>query len=182
MAGEIVIRGQEPEDSDAIGRLLIQPGVFPTTLQLPYTPLASRREAAPVPGLYRLVADLDGTVVGSVSLLVNQRARRHHAADLGIAVDERYHGRGVGTALLEAVLALADDWLNLHRVELTVATANAHAVRLYRRYGFEIEGTLRDYAFTDGAYADVFAMGRIRPDRAGGRELDPGIDDAPFAP
>ena len=177
MAGEIVIRGQEPEDSAAIGRLLAQPGVFPTTLQVPYTPLASRRETAATPGLHRLVAELDGDLVGSIGIAVDQRARRRHVADLGMAVDERFQGRGIGTALMDAALDLADNWLNVHRIELTVMCTNAHAVRMYRRFGFEIEGTLRDFSFTDGAYADAFTMGRIRPDRAGGRE----IDDA-FAP
>jgi len=37
------------------------------------------------------------------------------------------------------------------------------ALRLYRNFGFEIEGTLRGYALRDGAYVDVHAMARLHP-------------------
>ena len=162
---EIVIRGQEPSDADAVGRILAQPGVVPGTLQIPYTPLASRQEYANAfsPDLHRLVAELDGQVVGSISLHVNPRPRRRHAADLGMAVDQTFQGRGIGSALLSAAIDLADQWLNIHRIELEVMCSNAHAIRLYERHGFVIEGTLRDFSFTAGAYADAYTMARLRP-------------------
>ncbi len=164
MTGAITIRAQEPEDAAAINRILMQPGVLPTTLQTPYTSLAVRREqvAAQQPGLHRLVAVIDGEVVGSASIQVYQRPRRSHAGDIGLAVDERFQGRGIGTRLLAELLGLADDWLGVRRVELTVAAGNTHAIRLYERYGFRIEGRLREYALTDGVYADVLVMGRLR--------------------
>jgi putative acetyltransferase len=36
------------------------------------------------------------------------------------------------------------------------------AVRLYKKFGFVIEGTLARFAFRDGRYVDVFAMARLR--------------------
>jgi putative acetyltransferase len=48
------------------------------------------------------------------------------------------------------------------RIELTVFADNAGAVALYKRFGFEIEGTHRAYALRDGAYADTFSMARIK--------------------
>ena len=160
----MVIRGQEPEDSDAVGRLLVQPGVVPGTLQVPYTPIASRRAAADMfsPDQHRLVAEIDGQVVGSIGLTVNPRPRRRHTADLGMAVDQDHQGRGIGTALLAAVIDLADQWLNVHRIELTVMATNLSAIRLYERFGFVVEGRLRDFSFTAGAYADALAMARLR--------------------
>lgn len=161
----IVVRGQEPEDSDAVGRLLIQPGVIPGTLQVPFTPLASRRAAADsvTPDHHRFVAEVDGRVVGSIGLVVNPRPRRRHTADLGMAVDQDHQGQGVGTALLAAAVDLADQWLNIHRIELTVMVSNRRAIRLYERFGFEIEGRPRDFSFTAGAYADACSMARLRP-------------------
>ncbi len=38
------------------------------------------------------------------------------------------------------------------------------AVRLYKKFGFEMEGTLRRYAFRDGTHADAYAMARLRSD------------------
>jgi len=50
----------------------------------------------------------------------------------------------------------------LRRVELTVYTDNAPAIALYRKFGFEVEGQLREYAIRDGIYADVLSMARLR--------------------
>jgi L-phenylalanine/L-methionine N-acetyltransferase len=63
---------------------------------------------------------------------------------------------------MQAALDLADDWLNLTRIELSVYTGNAAAVALYEKFGFEIEGTHRRYAFRDGAYVDAYSMARVR--------------------
>lgn len=43
---------------------------------------------------------------------------------------------------MEAAVDLADKWLNLTRFELEVYTDNASAIRLYKKFGFTIEGTL----------------------------------------
>ncbi|MCE9905383.1 GNAT family N-acetyltransferase, partial [Hafnia paralvei] len=45
---------------------------------------------------------------------------------------------------------------------LTVYTDNAGAIALYKKFGFEIEGTSRGYAYRDGQYVDVFHMARLR--------------------
>ena len=36
------------------------------------------------------------------------------------------------------------------------------AIALYRKFGFEIEGTHKAYALRDGRYVDAYAMARIR--------------------
>jgi L-phenylalanine/L-methionine N-acetyltransferase len=78
-----------------------------------------------------------------------------------MAVRDDWQGRGIGTALMEVALDLADNWLNLTRMELSVYTDNAAAVALYKKFGFEIEGTHRRYAFRNGEYADAYTMARI---------------------
>ena len=88
--------------------------------------------------------------------------RRLHAAAIGIAVHDAYAGRGAGSALMTALVALADDWLNIRRLELTVYVDNARAIALYERLGFEREGLHRDYAWRAGAYVDAVAMARLR--------------------
>jgi len=63
---------------------------------------------------------------------------------------------------MEAVLEVADNWMNLRRIELTVYADNEAAQRLYRKFGFEVEGRLRDYAVRDGVFADAMSMARLR--------------------
>jgi len=70
--------------------------------------------------------------------------------------------QGIGSRLLAAVLEVADNWMNLRRVELTVYADNQAAIGLYRKFGFETEGQLRDYAVRDGGYVDVLSMARLR--------------------
>ncbi len=79
-----------------------------------------------------------------------------------MAVRDDWQGKGVGTALMEAVLDLADNWLNLTRIELSVYTDNAAGDALYKKFGFEIEGTHRRYAFRNGEYTDAYSMARIK--------------------
>ncbi|EGH17741.1 acetyltransferase, partial [Pseudomonas savastanoi pv. glycinea str. race 4] len=64
--------------------------------------------------------------------------------------------------LLAAALDIADNWMNMHRVELTVFADNEAAQGLYRKYGFEQEGRLRNYAVRDGVFVDALSMARLR--------------------
>ncbi len=75
---------------------------------------------------------------------------------------DAYAGRGVGTALMAAMIDLADRWLNLKRLQLQVWVDNAPAIALYEKFGFEREGVLRAEGFRDGAYVDALAMARVR--------------------
>jgi len=59
-------------------------------------------------------------------------------------------------------LDIADNWMNLHRVELTVYADNAAAIGLYRKFGFEDEDLFRDYAVRDGQWVDTLSMARLR--------------------
>ena len=109
------------------------------------------------------MAEVDGEVVGNCGLHAAGRGRRRHVANVGMSVRDDWQGRGVGTALLAAAIDIADNWLNYHRLRLEVYTDNAAAIALYRKFGFEVEGTLREDAFRDGRYVDAYVMGRLRP-------------------
>jgi putative acetyltransferase len=78
-----------------------------------------------------------------------------------MAVRDDWQGKGVGSALVRAELDLADNWLGLRRLELHVHADNARAIALYRRFGFEVEGTHRAYSLRDGVYVDSLSMARL---------------------
>jgi putative acetyltransferase len=84
-------------------------------------------------------------------------------AAIGMSVRDDFQGQGVGTALLRAATDMADNWLNILRLELEVYTDNELAVRLYKKCGFVIEGTMTRYAYRDGQFVDVYAMARFKP-------------------
>jgi putative acetyltransferase len=161
---EIAISRAEPDDYEEIWRTYVEPGAQGGTLQLPHPSkeLWRKRLAEFSENDVMLVACVDGAIVGNAALHHQRMLRRSHAMSIGIAVRDDHAGRGVGTALLEALLTIADGWLNVFRLELTVYADNARAIALYRKFGFEVEGTHKAYALRDGRYVDALFMARIR--------------------
>jgi putative acetyltransferase len=161
---DVVIRAIEPEDYQAIKAIYEQPGAYSGTLQMPFpsAQMWKDRTSKPPPGFHVLVACVDEVPVGHFGLMVKTNPRQRHTGHIGMAVHDDYAGRGIGYSLMQAGLDIADNWLNLSRVELTVYVDNHRAVNLYRRTGFEEEGTLRNYSFRDGSYVDAFTMARLR--------------------
>ena len=160
---EVVIRAAEPSDAEAIHLILRCPGVVANTLQLPWRPLEyTRGRFISRPDEHSLVGLVEGHVVGNIGLQIVQNPRRRDVGDLGMAVHDDFQGRGVGSALMAAILELADNWLGLRRVELTVWTDNARAIHLYEKFGFQHEGTARQYARQAGALVDAHFMARLK--------------------
>jgi putative acetyltransferase len=159
----LTFRAREPSDLQEIAALLALPRVRWGTLRLPFVSAEETRKwmEKPADGHTGIVATLDGQLVGSADLTTH-KGRRSHAGSIGLCVHDDFHRRGIGSGLLAALADVADNWLNLRRLELTVYVDNEPAVRLYKRFGFEIEGTRRADAFRDGAFVDSFAMARLR--------------------
>lgn len=162
---EISVRHAEPADAEALRDIYTASRVAHGTLQLPFQSVEvfRRRLAEPRDGFHHLVACVEGEVVGNLGLDTTSRPRRRHAGQIGMGVRDDWQGKGIGTALMRAALDLADNWLNLTRLELTVYTDNPAAMALYTKFGFVVEGTHRAYAFRAGEYVDAHAMARLRP-------------------
>jgi len=161
----IFIRHIEPSDYEALYKIFCSPRAVWGTLQvpLPSAEMWRKRLAEPPDGLYSLVACVEDEVIGQIGLhTFPNRPRRRHVGQIGMAVRDDWQGKGVGTALMQAVVDLADKWLNLSRLELDVYTDNEPAIKLYRKFGFTIEGTSVNYAFRDGQFVDVYLMARLR--------------------
>ena len=161
---EIEIRAAEPSDAEAIHEIMSCPGVIANTMQLPWRSLESHRQwfSQGKSDGHFLVAVIDGRVVGNLGLDAARRPRRSHVASMGMSVHDDFQNRGVGHALMAAMVELADNWLGLRRIELEVYADNAAAVHLYEKFGFVIEGTGRDFARRPGGFVDAYHMARLR--------------------
>jgi RimJ/RimL family protein N-acetyltransferase len=107
-----------------------------------------------------IVADAGHELVGYVAATGGRYRRERRTAYIVAGVRQTYAGRGVGRRLFVEL----DRWARaqrLQRLELTVQTRNAPAVRLYTKLGFEIEGTRRQALLVDGAYIDEHYMAKL---------------------
>lgn len=159
----LIVRHSEARDIEAIRQLYAQPSNQAATLQLPFPSLElwQSRLGHLDAGSHSLVACDGDRVLGQLAVDVFQSARRKHAANLGMAVDESARRRGVGSSLLVAALDLCHRWLAVRRVELETYTDNLAAIALFKAHGFVLEGTSTDYAFRDGRYVDVHLMAHV---------------------
>ncbi|WP_017518507.1 GNAT family N-acetyltransferase [Pseudomonas nitroreducens] len=161
---EIHIERCTEQHIEALTALYNEPAVARQVLQMPYQAPAlwRKRMCLDEEGLVTLAAMHQGELVGTATLDKCIRLRRSHAGSIGMGVAVAWQGRGIGSRLLAELLEIADNWMNLRRVELTVYSDNEPAISLYRKFGFVEEGTLRDYAYRDGEFADALSMARLR--------------------
>lgn len=77
--------------------------------------------------------------------LIRLQHRTSHIAYLGgVAISPERAGSGMGAQMFREILTFARDQ-QIKRVELSVATYNQRAIRLYEKFGFQKEGVLRQY-------------------------------------
>ncbi|WP_236796718.1 ribosomal protein S18-alanine N-acetyltransferase [Amycolatopsis sp. GM8] len=108
-------------------------------------------------GGYYLGAYTDGDeLVGYAGLATVGRPGDFESSVHTIGVDEAYQGQGIGTALLRALLAHADELRA--PVFLEVRTDNDRALELYARHGFTRIGLRKRYYQPSGA--DAYTMKR----------------------
>jgi RimJ/RimL family protein N-acetyltransferase len=117
-----------------------------------------------------VVRDVDGTLVGQVSL--HQIDPRNGSAEVGYWLTPAGRGRGLATHALDAAARFGFDVLELARVELFHATENAASCLVAERAGFQVEGTARQsFVYGDGRRHDEHLHARLATDP--GPRLEP---------
>jgi len=165
----LLIRRARVSDAAALARHMADPAVFGGLLQMPFPSEEAWHkrltdQMAVTNADVMLVAERDGEVIGTAGVNApGPAARRRHVMGLGISVARQAQRQGVGGELMAALCDYADRWAGVLRIELTVYTDNHAAIHLYRKFGFEVEGTMRCYALRDGVFVDALAMARLHP-------------------
>ena len=164
---EAIIRSAEPEDAPLMLRYMkIMLGETPFLLRTPeefdYTPeeeariLSKRRDD---PRTLMLVAEVDGQIIASADISSHgAKSRVMHRGELGISVRKDYWRQGIGSALMERLIAFAAQG-GYEQIELTVESKNQRALRLYLKYGFMVYGTRpHGMKYPDGSYDNDYLM------------------------
>ncbi len=91
--------------------------------------------------------------------------KKHGFAEYGIMIGDRKNwGKGYAIEASEVVIDYCFQQLGLRKINLGVVADNEKAVELYKRMGFELEGTYRYHGFYQGKYCDCHRMAIFNPD------------------
>ena len=168
MEGNITIREARIDDAarllevipriDAETDFLIRaPGEFKLTLEEEQKFIQSMVDDKKCLFLVALYGD---TIVGTLGFKGNSLTRYQHTGEFGMGVLKEYWGFGIGSKLLEGLL----DWAmasGIHKINLKVVASNTRAMSLYEKFGFELEGRLKDSVKIENEYCDLIIMGKI---------------------
>ncbi|MDX3907659.1 MAG: N-acetyltransferase family protein [Pigmentiphaga sp.] len=122
-------------------------------------------------GLPYLVAEQNGVILG-YSYAGSYRARPayRHTIENSVYVAEGASGRGIGVALMEALIARCEAGPWRQMVAVIGDSGNTASIALHKRMGFEMVGVLRSVGFKHGRWVDTVLMQRA---------LGPGADTLP---
>ena len=126
----------------------------PSTLEQRHLWFESRRAG----GFPVLVAELDRQVIGFASY-GDWRSRwgYRHTAEHSVHVHAEHRGRGVGRALVAALLSRARS-AGVHVMIGAIDAANAGSLRFHKRLGFEQVGHYREVAHKFGRWLDLVSV------------------------
>ncbi len=89
----------------------------------------------------------DGDIPTGMCKLVPQQQRNSHIVYLGgIAVHPFFAGKGEGIKMMQEIIEYAKQ-NGFLRIELSVASINEKAIRLYEKAGFVKEGLLKKFTY-----------------------------------
>jgi RimJ/RimL family protein N-acetyltransferase len=107
-----------------------------------------------------LVAEDNDKLVGYLGALGGNYKRNRSTVYIIIGVLQAFTDQGVGTELFTGLERWAREH-KMHRLELTVMIHNDRAIHVYKKMGFEIEGTKKHSLFVNEVYVDEYYMARL---------------------
>ncbi|MES0339973.1 MAG: GNAT family N-acetyltransferase [Anaerolineales bacterium] len=115
------------------------------------------------PGCLRVVAEVDGLIVGMARVKAGGLRRTAHFGDVdSVWVHSEWRRHGIGNALMDSIVRWAKGNKGIEKLGLFVFSTSEAAIALYHRNGFTIEGRApRDIKFAEDDYADTVIMGRM---------------------
>lgn len=98
--------------------------------------------------------EVDGRLAGGAGVKV-RGSQRSGSAEIGYWLGRLFWGRGVATAITQALSAYAFETFDLERVEANVFGWNPASAWVLEKAGFQLEGCLRRAVIRDGERTDL---------------------------
>lgn len=123
--------------------------------------LAARRAAVLAQGLPYLAAEIDGRVAGyAYAGAYRPRPAYRHTIEDSVYVADGMAGRGIGRALLAALIERCEAGPWRQMVAVIGDSGNAGSIALHEALGFRRTGTLQSVGFKFGRWVDSVLMQR----------------------
>ena len=109
-----------------------------------------------------LFAKKNTKLIGTVAAVFSQKRRLSHTAEIaGNYVLKEYRGKGVGSALMEAIIERIKEREEIIKINLSVAKTQDAAIALYRKFGFRQVGIQKKQLSYDGKFYDLVLMEKL---------------------
>ena len=96
-------------------------------------------------------------IVGIISLEEDQREVR--TASIGLWIDPEHHRNGYGTEAVKLITDYGFNELGYYRIYARAYEENKGSQRIWEKLGYTKEGELRDQAYFDGEFGDIYMYG-----------------------
>ncbi len=102
---------------------------------------------------------VDGVLAGSCDMVFQTSLKTRHRGGVGIAIQRRFWGLGIGTAMFRAMIELAGSREGVTQLELSCFEGNTRARALYEKLGFRVRAVLPDAVrLEDGTLLNEYRM------------------------
>jgi L-amino acid N-acyltransferase YncA len=161
-AGAVSIREAQPRDLDAILAIYNDAIATGTALWIDETVDRPNRErwlaAQQANGFPVFIAEVDDVVAGYASYGVwRAYSGYRHTVDDSIYLEPTFHGRGIGSTLMAALVAHARA-AGFHVMIADIESGNTASIRLHARFGFEVSGVIAEVGTKFGRWLDLTVM------------------------
>lgn len=102
----------------------------------------------------------EGCIIGSLGLDGGAKRRNKHLATFGVVVLKEWRGKGVGLALMKAMIKGAKKG-GIEKIKLSVNANNRTAISLYSKLGFVVEGHFKKEIKVGKKYFDTLEMAKF---------------------
>lgn len=171
-AASLVVRDAVDEDMDAVARIYAHHVLHGLATFEEVPPVAddllARRALMLAQGLpYLVAAQPDGVVVGyAYASTYRPRAAYRHTVEDSVYIADGLAGRGIGRALLTALIARCEAGPWRQMIAVIGDSGNAASIALHDRLGFRATGTFEAVGFKFGRWVDTVLMQRALGDGA----------------
>ncbi|MBS0238115.1 MAG: GNAT family N-acetyltransferase [Proteobacteria bacterium] len=172
LTGGLSLRLREKRDAEDLWNMFRQPLCRQGAVLEPFASAAELQAwLDSLDGHFDTVATVGDRAIGMGGLYLGA-GNQSHVGTLVLFIHDDFHRRRIGTLMMSVLLSTADILLGLRRVQLLTFCDNSHAISLYRKFGFEIDGRHECFARRGDTLLPVYSMARLRLDSPTGDNVD----------